>query len=117
MNLEPTIGTRLKHYINVLFDSPVTARRPYKKEWETNVDGSVRIKKYQNLSVGAFEYSQRTKLQSVLSNKGLDAVMAFEYASDRQTILHVSCTNEAAILVKLLKKICRRKGNIVIQVD
>lgn len=116
-NLEPNIGIRLKHYIDVLFSTSITARRPYKKEWETSVNGSVRIKKYQNLSVGAFEYSQRTKLQSVLINKGLDAVMAFEYASDEQTILHVSCTNEAAILVKLLKKICRRKGNIVVQVD
>lgn len=116
-NLEPNIGTRLKHYINVLFDTPITARRPHKKEWETQVDGSVCIKKHRNLSVGAFEYSQRTKLQTVLNNKGLDAVMAFEYTSDKKTILHVCCTSEATTFVKLLKKICDRIGNIVVKVD
>lgn len=116
-NLETGIGIRLKHYIDVLFSTPITACRPYEKEWEAKANGGVRIKKYKNLSVGAFEYSQRTKLQNVLNNKGLDAVVAFEYGSEKQTVLHVSCTNEAVTLVKLLKKICRRKGNIVVQVD
>ena len=43
--------------------------------------------------------------------------MAFEYTSDKKTILHVCCTSEATTFVKLLKKICDRIGNIVVKVD
>lgn len=116
-SLESHIGLHLKHYINVLFDTPVTAMRKSGSEWEPCANQAISIKRFVNFSIGAFAFQPSLRLSDVLERKNLDAVIAIEFDSDDEVILHVSCVRGAEVVVKLLEKVGALTDHVIVQVD
>ena len=111
-DLENHVGKNLKVYIDDLFMLLPSAYRTEKNDWRLFDQQSLKIEKYQILSVGAFEYKNEDELKKLLNDKELDAVFAFEFGET--TTFHLLTTSKN--ISNIVKKAASGINGLIVKI-
>lgn len=113
-DLEKSIGTKLKNYIEDLFKSQPTAQKTGKTNWQFFDNEPLQIKNFSILSIGAFIFQNEAELYTHLERGELDAIFAFEFG--HETILHILTNAYSKIILDVLEQISLNMKGFKIQV-
>lgn len=95
-DLETDIGTKLRVYLEDVFDCAPTCSSIANSDWRC-FSGAFAINDYDIVTVGAFQYRNEAELYSSLVQGNLDAVIAFEFGDT--TKIHVAYGEGKGVII------------------
>lgn len=113
-DLETNIGTKLKTYIEVLFQDLPTAFRSANIDWRLFEGKKIPMRNYTIVSVGAYAFEGVDEMKRQMIRGKLDVVFAFEF--NGTTLLHVLHNNKGKEVVGILKQVQLGLNRLKVQI-
>ena len=113
-DLETNIGTKLKTYIEVLFQDLPTAFRSANIDWRLFEGKKIPMRNYTIVSVGAYAFEGVDEMKRQMIRGKLDVVFAFEF--NETTLLHVLHNNKGKEVVSVLKQVQLGLNRLKVQI-
>lgn len=113
--LEKNIGPRLINYVNQLFKKNPVSVRANKGRWLPFKDKLVLEKKFNVLSIVAFQLKNPKDLTTALENTNADIALGMEFKNNGSavTIIHILMKKKAEPIVEVIKKLASQHAKSI----